>query len=79
MAACRGLTESVTVGRSVIAILPDWVEAETLVAVASTVCTEVMDTGAVYTPPAETAPTCGFNDHVTAEIPAALSVDVNFS
>jgi hypothetical protein len=36
-AACPGLTESVTVGRSVIAMLPDWVEAETLVAVASTV------------------------------------------
>jgi hypothetical protein len=60
-------------------MLPDWVEAETLVAVASTVCTEVMDTGAVYTPPAETAPTCGFSDQVTAELPATLSVEVNFS
>jgi hypothetical protein len=77
--ACAGLTDNTTVGRSVTAMLPVWVASDVLVAVTTTVCTEVMGVGAVYTPPEETAPTCGFNDQVTAELPAALSVEVNFS
>jgi hypothetical protein len=38
-----------------------------------------MDAGAVYTPPGETAPICGFNDQVTAALPATLSVEVSSS
>jgi hypothetical protein len=77
MATGPGLTESVTVGRRVIAILPDWVGSEMPTAVTSTVCTEVMDGGAVNTPPEETVPTCGLNDHVTDRFPGTSSVDIS--
>ena len=79
IAACPGLTDSVTVGRSRIATLPDWVASDVLVAVTTTVCGEVIETGAVYLPPVETAPTCGFNDQVTAVLPGTVSVEVSSS
>ena len=52
-----------------------FVGSATLVAVAVTVCCEVVFAGAVYKPEAEIAPTAGLTDHVTAVLPAAHATD----
>jgi hypothetical protein len=48
-----------------------------LVAITVTVCCELSDTGAVYTPSLAMLPIPGFNDHITPEFAVPVTVAEN--